>query len=139
VPLPIFGVGGITGGLDAIEMVMAGAAAVQVCTAAILKGPRVFGRIVSEMDIWLEEHGHTSLDAIQGLTLKRWGERQPRTTAVPPSLDLDACTGCRLCETSCMYDAIHVIDNKAVLDEERCAGCGLCVTRCRPGALRIAR
>jgi len=139
VSLPIFGVGGVTRGVDAIEMIMAGAAAVQVCTAAILKGPTVFGKIASEMDAWLDEHGHTSLDAIQSLTLKTWSERQVRTTAVPPVLDLDACTGCRLCEASCVYDAIHVIDKKAVLDEERCAGCGLCVTRCRPAALRMAR
>jgi dihydroorotate dehydrogenase subfamily 1 len=139
VPLPILGVGGVTDGRDAIEMMMAGAAAVQVCTAAILKGPTVFGKIASDMDAWLEEHGHTSLAAIQGLTLKRWSERQTRATPVPPSLDLDACTGCRLCEASCVYDAIHVIDKKAVLDQERCTGCGLCVTRCRPAALRMAR
>lgn len=139
VSLPILGVGGITRGVDAIEMMMAGASAVQVCTAAILKGPAVLGKIASEMDAWLEGHGYASLKAIQGLTLKKWTERQPRTTAIPPSLDLDACTGCRLCEISCVYDAIHVIDKKAVLDKERCAGCGLCVTRCRPGALRIAR
>jgi len=139
VSLPILGVGGITRGVDAIEMMMAGASAVQVCTAAILKGPSVFGRIASEMDAWLEEHGHTSLGAIQGLTVKRWAERHPRTTPVPPYLDLDACTGCRLCEISCVYDAIHVIDKKAVLDADRCSGCGLCVTRCRPGALHMAR
>jgi dihydroorotate dehydrogenase subfamily 1 len=139
VSLPIIGVGGITRGVDAIEMMMAGASAVQVCTAAILKGPAVLGKIASEMDAWLEGHGYASLKAIQALTLKKWTERQPRTTAIPPSLDLDACTGCRLCEISCVYDAIHVIDKKAVLNEDRCAGCGLCVTRCRPGALRIAR
>jgi dihydroorotate dehydrogenase subfamily 1 len=139
VPLPIFGVGGITRGVDAIEMMMAGAAAVQVCTAAILKGPTIFGKIASQMDAWLDEHGYASVEAIQGLTLKRWDERQPRTTPVPPTLDLEVCTGCRLCENSCVYDAIHVIDKEAILDEERCAGCGLCVTRCRPGALRMAR
>jgi dihydroorotate dehydrogenase (NAD+) catalytic subunit len=139
VSLPIFGVGGITRGVDAIEMIMAGAAAVQVCTAAILKGPTVFGEIAAQMDAWLDEHGHTSLDAVQGLTLERWSERLLRTTPVPPSLDLNACTGCHLCEASCVYDAIHVVDKKAILDEEHCTGCGLCVTRCRPGALRMAR
>lgn len=138
VPLPIFGVGGISRGVDAIEMMMVGASAVQLCTAAILQGPAIFGKIVSEMDAWLDEHGYRSVSEIQGLTLRRILDRSTRTSAIPPSLDVEACTGCRLCETSCVYGAIRVMDKKAVLDTSQCAGCGLCVTRCRPGALRMA-
>jgi len=138
VPLPIFGVGGISRGIDAIEMMMVGASAVQLCTAAILQGPAIFGKIVSEMDAWLEEHKYRSVSEIQGLTLLKTPNRQVRTSAIPPSLDVEACTGCRLCETSCVYGAIRVMDKKAVLDTSQCAGCGLCVTRCRPGALRMA-
>ena len=45
VKIPIFGVGGIASGRDAAEMFMAGASAVQVCTAGILKGPGIYGKI----------------------------------------------------------------------------------------------
>ena len=137
VSLPIFGVGGVASGQDAIEMMMVGASAVQVCTAAILRGPGVFGKIASEMDSWLGDHGYSSVSEIKGLTLARLKGRIPRSSALPPSLDEDACTGCGLCELSCVYEAIHVVDKKAVLDQGLCAGCGLCVTRCRPGALRM--
>jgi len=139
VPLPIFGVGGVSRGVDAIEMMMVGASAVQVCTAAILKGPTLFGKIASEMDAWLEDHGYRSVSEIKGLTLRRLEDRRLRTSALPPSLDVEACTGCRLCEISCVYGAIHVVDKKAVLDTSLCTACGLCVTRCRPGALRLVR
>lgn len=138
VPLPILGAGGVSRGVDAIEMMMVGASAVQVCTAAILQGPNTLGKIVAEVDAWLDEHGYHSVGEIQGLTIRKLKERSFRTWAIPPTLNVEACTGCRLCETSCVYRAIRVIDKKATLDAGLCAGCGLCVTRCRPGALRIA-
>ncbi|MCG2767324.1 MAG: 4Fe-4S binding protein [Chloroflexota bacterium] len=137
VDLPVIGVGGVSRGIDVIEMFMVGASAVQLCTASILKGPQVFGKIVAEADKWLDEHGYDSIEQIRGLTLRKLAERQVRTYAIPPVLDVEKCTGCRLCEISCGYDAIHVVDEKAVLNTDACAGCGLCVTRCRPGALTM--
>ncbi len=137
VDLPIIGVGGIGKGVDAVEFLMVGASAVGVCTAAILKGPQVFGRIARELDGWLDAHGYASVEEVRGLAIRRWQEREFRTTHVPPSLDVAACTGCGLCETGCVYGAIRVVDKKAVLDPERCAGCGLCVTRCPVRALAL--
>jgi dihydroorotate dehydrogenase (NAD+) catalytic subunit len=131
VDLPVIGCGGVSRGTDVIEMAMAGASAVQVCTAAILRGRGVFGRIAAETATWLSAHGHRSLAEVRGLAL-----RSPSPDATrPPVLDLDLCNGCGLCEGSCVYDAIRVVDRRAVLDEERCERCGLCISRCRPGAL----
>ena len=45
VKIPIFGVGGVSNGRDAAEMLMAGASAVQVCTEAILRGPTVYAKL----------------------------------------------------------------------------------------------
>jgi dihydroorotate dehydrogenase subfamily 1 len=137
VDLPIIGVGGISKGSDAIEFFMVGASAVGVCTAAILKGPQVFGKIVGEIETWLDAHGYGSVEDVRGLAIRRWEARAFRTSHVVPELDVDACTGCGLCETSCVYDAIRVTDKKAVLVPERCYGCGLCVTRCPVRALSI--
>jgi len=139
VELPIFGVGGISRGEDAIEFFMVGAHAVQVCTAAILRGPKVFGQIAQEISDWLDAHGYTSLEEIRGLTHRRLAEHKFRTHHVPPLLDVEKCTGCRLCEQSCVYGAITVPspDKVAVLEKSLCYGCGLCVTRCRPGALTL--
>lgn len=135
VKLPIFGVGGIWRGTDAIEMFMVGASAVQVCTAAILGGPSVFGKIVREMDAWLDDHGYASISDVRGLTLRRLKERKFRTTHLPPTVYLDRCTACGLCETSCVYGAVTVQEDKVQVDEELCYGCGLCATRCPTRAL----
>jgi dihydroorotate dehydrogenase (NAD+) catalytic subunit len=132
VDLPVIGCGGVSRGTDVIEMAMAGAWAVQVCTVAILRGPAVFGKIAREAAAWLAAHGHASLADVRGLALR---EPVPAQVAGPPLLDLDLCNGCALCEGSCPVDAIHVVGGKAELDGERCSSCGLCVTRCRPGAL----
>jgi dihydroorotate dehydrogenase subfamily 1 len=138
VDLPIIGVGGISNGRDAIEYLMVGASAVGICTAAILKGPTVFGRIADGIDAWLDEHGYQSVEEVRGLAIRRWKERAVRRAHVPPELDVSACTGCGLCETSCVYGAIRVVERKAVLAPDLCYGCGLCVTRCSPRALTLA-
>ena len=40
------------------------------------------------------------------------------------------CIGCKLCEKECKFDAIHVVDNHAVIDYEKCKNCGLCAKKC---------
>jgi dihydroorotate dehydrogenase (NAD+) catalytic subunit len=137
VELPILGVGGVSRGVDAIEMFMAGASAVQVCTAAILRGPGVFGKIAGDMDRWLDDHGYASVNDVKGLTIRKVKEREYRTTHLPPRVYEDRCTACGLCETSCVYHAITVVDDKAQVDEDLCWGCGLCATRCPTRALEM--
>jgi len=132
VDIPVIGVGGIARGADVVEFLMAGASAVQVCTAAILRGPSVFGKIAGELDAWLDAHGHASVQEVVGAALTQgWPAGRPEIPVVDP----DACNGCGICETSCVYGAIHVVDGRVALDGERCSRCGLCVTRCRRDAL----
>jgi Na+-translocating ferredoxin:NAD+ oxidoreductase RNF subunit RnfB len=40
------------------------------------------------------------------------------------------CIACRKCEQVCPADAIHVIDNLAVIDYNKCTSCGKCVEAC---------
>ena len=40
------------------------------------------------------------------------------------------CIRCGLCEKNCPSDAIHVIDNVAVIDYTKCTSCGTCVAKC---------
>lgn len=40
------------------------------------------------------------------------------------------CIACKICEKSCPYDAIHVIDNVAEIDYSKCTSCGICVHKC---------
>lgn len=137
VNIPIIGVGGITNGRDAAEMLMAGASAVQVCTEAILQGPSVYGKIAGELNAFLDEKGYKSVKDIIGLVHKNIGERKFRTHAEAPEVDYGKCITCGLCKKSCVYNAI-TIDNKLAIDKDKCFGCGLCVTKCPKKALSIS-
>lgn len=137
VRIPIFGVGGITSGRDAAEMFMAGASAVQVCTAGILKGPDVYGKIAKELEGFLDSHGYADVAEIKGLAHRRMTERVFRTTVDVPAMDREQCNLCGLCETSCVYHAIS-LSGELVIDAGKCFGCGLCVTRCPRRALTFS-
>ena len=66
VDLPIIGTGGVSSGLDALEMIMAGATAVGVGSAVYGEGPEAFGRIAAEMDELLAELGCGSVTEARG-------------------------------------------------------------------------
>jgi dihydroorotate dehydrogenase (NAD+) catalytic subunit len=66
VDLPILGVGGVSSGRDAVEMIMAGATAVGVGSAVYGEGPEVFGRIGAEMAALMAELGYSSPDEMRG-------------------------------------------------------------------------
>ena len=137
VNIPIIGVGGVARGEDVVEMVMAGAAAVQVCTEAILQGPMVYGKIVRELDEFLDSHGYDTIEAIRGLTIRRMRENDRSSDLVVPVVDAARCTLCGLCEISCACNAITCA-KLLEIDRQKCFGCGLCVSRCRQKALRLS-
>jgi dihydroorotate dehydrogenase (NAD+) catalytic subunit len=54
--LPIVGVGGVATGVDAVELLLAGASAVQVGTATFAD-PRAAARVLEELQHWCRRHG----------------------------------------------------------------------------------
>ena len=70
VKIPVIGMGGISSGRDAIEMMMAGASAVQV-GAAIITDPFAPIKIIEEMNQFLDEQGICSVKDIIG-SVKPW-------------------------------------------------------------------
>lgn len=45
------------------------------------------------------------------------------------------CIGCGICEKTCKFDAIHVVDHIAVVDYDKCKECNMCVKKCPTGAI----
>jgi dihydroorotate dehydrogenase (NAD+) catalytic subunit len=70
VSIPVIGMGGVSSGKDAIEMMMAGASAVQV-GAAIFTDPLAPIHIIEEMNTWLDAHGISDVKEIIG-TVQPW-------------------------------------------------------------------
>jgi len=69
VEAPIIGIGGVTNGRDALEMIMAGATAVGVGTAVYPRGIEVFGKIADELRALCGRLGIASLAEVRGAVL----------------------------------------------------------------------
>ncbi len=41
-----------------------------------------------------------------------------------------SCIACGMCERTCQHDAVHVVDNLAIIDPAKCVGCGDCAVKC---------
>ena len=65
VKIPVVGMGGISCWQDAIEMMLAGARAVQI-GAALFTDPYTPVRVIEGMDAWLEENGVSDVNEIVG-------------------------------------------------------------------------
>lgn len=75
--VPIIGTGGVTTGVDAIEMVMAGATLVGAGSVIYYRGADALTIVANEMEQWLNEHS-TTLEEIRGLA-----HREPTWPARP--------------------------------------------------------
>ncbi|MCF7792407.1 MAG: dihydroorotate dehydrogenase [Candidatus Cloacimonetes bacterium] len=64
VDIPILGMGGVTYGIDAVEMLMAGATTIGVGTAVYYRGIEVFEKINNEIIEFLDENGYETVEDI---------------------------------------------------------------------------
>lgn len=49
------------------------------------------------------------------------------------------CLGCTICQQTCEHDAIHIIDQRAVIDHTKCISCGKCAPKCPRKLINDAR
>ena len=64
--IQVIGVGGVYSGIDAFEMILAGASAVQIGTAFLQKGPGIFARVQNQLKRFMGEKGYQKLADFQG-------------------------------------------------------------------------
>lgn len=70
VSIPVIGLGGVSTGLDAAEMIMAGATAVGVGAAVWQRGAEVFTTIHQELREFMAEEGYPDLDSMRGIAIR---------------------------------------------------------------------
>ncbi len=66
---PIIGTGGVSNGVDAAEMLMAGATVVGVGSAVWRRGVDAFGQINAELAAFMIQHGYPSVSALRRISL----------------------------------------------------------------------
>ncbi len=81
VKVPIIGVGGISDWKGAVEMIMAGASAVQVGTAVTYRGVEVFREITTGISRFLQDNGFASVQNIVGMAHKHTESGQAHASA----------------------------------------------------------
>ena len=128
----VIGVGGIASATDVLEFILAGADAVQMLSAAMLKGKDLYESILADLPKALALYGFDSIESVRSSKLKT-GDM--RLTPDFPSIDLDRCTRCGLCMKICPYFAMTRGEDGFSADREKCFGCGLCQSRCPAAAI----
>lgn len=129
----VVGAGGVASAADVVDFLLAGADAVQMLSAAFLKGKDLFAAIIAGLPAALRERG---LGSVEDARLARLEPFAPRKEPRPPAFDHGACTRCGLCVRVCPEFALRAAeDGRPEVDPDACAGCGLCGSRCPAGAI----
>ena len=63
---------------------------------------------------------------------------QQKAGTIAARVDVERCTGCRVCVDVCPTAAISVSNGTAVIDTSACNACGLCVQECPADAISLA-
>jgi dihydroorotate dehydrogenase (fumarate) len=112
--LTVIGVGGISTASDVIEFLLAGASAVQMLSAAMLRGKELYAKILADLPATLEKYGFKSVQEVIDTNLKH---ETVFGMAEPPSVDLAKCSKCGTCARICPYFAIEM-DNGPKFNSE---------------------
>ncbi len=105
-------------------------------------------RIIANLGFAIEEDddGRTPLSSYAQKSLDRKEiEKKPLTVldaackgCVPTRIYItELCQGCiaRRCQNTCKFDAIQIIDGRAVIDKDKCKNCKMCMSACPYNAI----
>jgi len=143
----ICGIGGIYDWKTAVEYIMVGATAVQICTAVMFRGLRVGKEILQGINDFMDRKGYKTIDDFKGISVSKimpFGKQLMISSRPSVSvINKELCTGCGRCIISCSDnsgDCIKLVDHQgkkvAEVDDKNCTGCGLCACVCPvPGCI----
>lgn len=140
VGIPVIACGGVSQPEQVIKMMMAGAHAVQIYTAAHVRGqnaPSIFTEVNQGLIDYMDQKGIGKISDVQGRALPLL-DQETTLEVIVPEVDKDNCVGCNKCIPICLKGAITEkrednINKKGSIVEinpQACIGCGHCVQIC---------
>lgn len=133
---PIIGLGGVACAGDAVEMLMAGADLIGICSVLILKGVDYLKRLTEDFDRLTGKLGYNSIAEITSVSHK-YLYPGDITGKLNFSFCKELCNGCGSCARVCCYEARTISRERDMsFYEEKCRYCGACLSICSTGALK---
>jgi dihydroorotate dehydrogenase (fumarate) len=138
-PIPILASGGVSDGGDVVKMILAGATLVQTCTAIVMQGYEVVGRLLAGLTEFMERKGHESLADFRGAICPRikGNDDIDRVKRAVAAINAARCIKCGLCGRVCIYGAPVEEKETFRIPAEACDGCGLCEQLCPAKAIAM--
>lgn len=127
----VIGAGGVESAVDVVEFLLAGADAVQMLSAAMLKGKDLYAKILKDLPDTLAKLDFNSVREVIETPLEKGSVKYQGTY---PVIDDKKCTLCGICQRVCPYFALKMTDHIQV-DTKECFGCGLCESKCPAKAM----
>lgn len=145
----LIGSNGAANGEDAIRFLYTGASAVQLCTTVMINGYGIVKRIISDLEKHMNAQGFKNVREMVGMAADQAYTLQDlKDHKRYANVDRTKCVGCGKCADRCPWNAIQIIDRKAVVKRKEpidyrdyslsgCVGCGLCTSLCPTSALNL--
>lgn len=133
--------GGVTSAEDIVKYILAGATAVQICTAIYMNGYDVVKDFITGLERWMHDKRYRLISSFKG---KLSGDAVlgmhdiDRTKSVTFKIDTESCTSCDLCRQRCPYDAISNDDGYYEIVPQTCVSCGFCEQLCPVDAIHLS-
>ena len=138
-PVPILASGGVSDGSDVAKLILAGATLVQTCTAIVMEGYGVVGKLLSGLRDFMDQKGYATLAEFRGNACGRikGNDDIDRVKRMVAQIDEQKCLNCGLCGRVCIYDAPVAGKHAFSIPAEACDGCGLCPQLCPASAITM--
>ena len=133
VSIPIVGSGGIATADDVLQMLMAGASAVQLYTEPALNGPQVFANIANDLEEYFDAKKASIADVVGLAQGKRDTHCFDQKLSV---IDYARCKRCGRCVMTCDFGAIS-FNGEPKVDAAKCVGCTACASVCGVNAIHF--